>query len=605
MNNYTVTKFNVTEKIGDSIFNRSMVTSGTMTITPKAGFVVSAVDFSISKLPSQLASVVFTDTATAGDINNKVTVTSTFANDFVVTGNLKIKLNIIGDAKVFKKEDQTISVGVRIIDNKNNNIFGSSTVSKFNNYILESTKEVGLNGVFDIFTDIITGSTTKNIVSKIGTITITADDDYFFNKKPYLKVSNDKNVYLKQLSTTKSDKYITSYTFDIMFSSDIDVYVNDQQPVFITYSAVKIPTKKNEITNVILSNTEVPYMGGDIKVDVYGNVDAEFDITITKSTDETYSVINPYGDSTTNIFTPAGTITGIRKKISRLNTDLNNMDNDNIISKYSFLQKFSMNTVAETALSSGISTTAMSVTSNSGVAIGDKVIMEKIPGGKTIKVTAINPSGANTLTVSESITADSGSTVKFVRNETYNLNVYPRNNTVLGPNMSITKPNVTIKQYNNPILKLVTTSSHGVNPGDVIYVGRANKLGYYLKNDQGAIGGTNTTITNYSNKNNFKITYTLAASSGNWRAVDATLPKWSSTDSTASSWTNSVYKDVVSSYGAATVAGNGGTHVEISNIAASGASSSTLTLTMDVCVKQWGTDDVTMTLDLDPAFDAA
>tara|TARA_R100001463_G_scaffold135194_2_gene198220 strand:+ start:6906 stop:8723 length:1818 start_codon:yes stop_codon:yes gene_type:complete len=605
MNNYTVTKFNVTEKIGDSIFNRSMVTSGTMTITPKAGFVVSAVDFSISKLPSQLASVVFTDTATAGDINNKVTVTSTFANDFVVTGNLKIKLNIIGDAKVFKKEDQTISVGVRIIDNKNNNIFGSSTVSKFNNYILESTKEVGLNGVFDIFTDIITGSTTKNIVSKIGTITITADDDYFFNKKPYLKVSNDKNVYLKQLSTTKSDKYITSYTFDIMFSSDIDVYVNDQQPVFITYSAVKIPTKKNEITNVILSNTEVPYMGGDIKVDVYGNVDAEFDITITKSTDETYSVINPYGDSTTNIFTPAGTITGIRKKISRLNTDLNNMDNDNIISKYSFLQKFSMNTVAETALSSGISTTAMSVTSNSGVAIGDKVIMEKIPGGKTIKVTAINPSGANTLTVSESITADSGSTVKFVRNETYNLNVYPRNNTVLGPNMSITKPNVTIKQYNNPILKLVTTSSHGVNPGDVIYVGRANKLGYYLKNDQGAIGGTNTTITNYSNKNNFKITYTLAASSGNWRAVDATLPKWSSTDSTASSWTNSVYKDIVSRYGAATVAGNGGTHAEISNIAASGLSSSTLTLTMDVCVKQWGTDDVTMTLDLDPAFDAA
>ena len=66
-----------------------------------------------------------------------------------------------------------------------------------------------------------------------------------------------------------------------------------------------------------------------------------------------------------------------------------------------------------------------------------------------------------------------------------------------------------------------------------------------------------------------------------------------------------MYKDVVSSYGAATVAGNGGTHVEISNIAASGASSSTLTLTMDVCVKQWGTDDVTMTLDLDPAFDAA
>ena len=115
MKNYTITKFNVTEKIGDSIFNRNMTASGTMTITPKAGFVVSAADFSISKLPSQLASVVFTDTATAGDISNKVTVTSTFADNFVVTENLKIKLNIIGDAKVFKKEDQVVSVGVKII----------------------------------------------------------------------------------------------------------------------------------------------------------------------------------------------------------------------------------------------------------------------------------------------------------------------------------------------------------------------------------------------------------------------------------------------------------------------------------------------------------
>ena len=390
-----------------------------------------------------------------------------------------------------------------------------------------------------------------------------------------------------------------------MFSSDSDVYINDQQPVFIIYSAIKIPTKKNEITRVVLSNTEIPYTGGDVKVTVYGNVDAEFDLTITKSTDEAYSVINPSLAPTTNIFTPAGTITGIRKKITSYNTDLNNMDNSNIISSCTFFQKFSMNTVAETTLSGGISSTAMSVASNSGVAIGDKVIMEKIPGGKTIKVTAIDPSGANTLTVSESITADINSTVKFVRNETYNLNVYPRNNTVLGPNISITKPNFTIKQYNNPILKLVTTSSSGVNPGDVIYVGRANKSGYYLKNDQGAIGGANATITNYSNKNNFKITYTLAATSNNWRHKDTTLPKWSSTDSTASSWTYSVYKDIVSRYGASTIAGNGGTHVEISNITASGLSSSTLTLTMDVCVKQWGTDDVTMTLDLDPAFDTA
>ena len=190
MNNYTITTFKVTETIGDSVFSGNMVSGGTMTITPNAGHVVTASDFSISEVPSQLASVVFTDTTTAGQIGNKITVTSTFVDNFSVAGNLKIKLNIVGDAKVFKKENQTINIGVRLVDNKNNNTFGSSIVSKFNNYIVESTTEVGIDGKYDIFTNIIAGSAIKSSVNKIGTITITADSDYFFNKKLFIKQIN-------------------------------------------------------------------------------------------------------------------------------------------------------------------------------------------------------------------------------------------------------------------------------------------------------------------------------------------------------------------------------------------------------------------------------
>ena len=73
MANYTITKFQTTESVGDSIFFNNMVTSGTVTITPNSTYVVSASDFSISSLPTGIASVVFTDSTTAGTTTVKMT----------------------------------------------------------------------------------------------------------------------------------------------------------------------------------------------------------------------------------------------------------------------------------------------------------------------------------------------------------------------------------------------------------------------------------------------------------------------------------------------------------------------------------------------------
>ena len=83
MINYTTTTFKAREKIGDSIFHNNMVTSGTMTITPNIGYVVTASDFSITTLPSEISAATFTDTSTAGQLGNTVTITATFASDFV------------------------------------------------------------------------------------------------------------------------------------------------------------------------------------------------------------------------------------------------------------------------------------------------------------------------------------------------------------------------------------------------------------------------------------------------------------------------------------------------------------------------------------------
>jgi hypothetical protein len=138
------------------------------------------------------------------------------------------------------------------------------------------------------------------------------------------------------------------------------------------------------------------------------------------------------------------------------------------------------------------------------------------------------------------------------------------------------------------VLTLKCTSSHATaNPADIVYVGKANAYPNQIKSIRGVTGST-ATVTD--RKEFFKISYSFTKSAGVWEAVDATLPKWSSTDSTASSWTNSVS------------ANNNGTHIEISNIVVGGMGTVTATLTANVLIKKWGTEDVTMTLDVDPAF---
>ena len=598
MANYTVTKFKVIENIGDSIFNNNMVKGGTLTIKPKTNYVVSASDFSIKTLPNDISSVEFFDTTVPGEIGNEVNIFASLKSDFVLNKNTNIKLKILGDAKLFDLDTQLISANVRLIDDKNENSFGSTSITGFDNSVTTTTKQVGINGNLDIFTTIISNNITKNVTTKLGSITVTADTGYYFVNKPYLKRLSTDNVFLKQTSVTRDvNRKATSYNFDIMFISGFNTYIKNQQPVFIEYTAELIPVDKVEITNVVIRDVILSDLGSTIPIKVYGTEGAEFDLTITKASDITNSIIND-PEYAIDVFTPYGTITGINKRIPKtsLKSRLNYCE---------FSQDFPMNVIKETTLSSGMSNTAtMNVTSNADVQVNDRVIMGQIAGGKTIKVTELNPgSVANRLTLSDNITADNGSTVKFIRTETYDINIYPKDGVALGPNISIEKPLYTIKQITNPILKFALTSSDCTNPGNVVYAGRVNANGKDLNNLSGAVSGTNAVVTNYSTKNRFKITYTLSATSGNWRAVDATLPKWSSTDSTASSWTNSVYKDVVSKYGASTVAGNGGTHVEIFNITSSGTTTSTLTLVLDILVKKFGTDDVTMTLDLDPAFE--
>ena len=121
MANYTISKFKATETKGDSVFFGNMVTYGTLTITPKQNYVVSASDFSIVSLPSNVKSVTFADKTTAGRPGNTILVTANLVDAFVLTSDTKILLNISGDAKVWKPDAISISTSIILVDDKNKN----------------------------------------------------------------------------------------------------------------------------------------------------------------------------------------------------------------------------------------------------------------------------------------------------------------------------------------------------------------------------------------------------------------------------------------------------------------------------------------------------
>ena len=115
--NYTVSTITTTELSGDSVANQTIDSSVILVITPDTGYVVSAVDFSIgSSLPIEVLNVVFSDTTTAGQINNLVHATVTMSSAFVMpSSNVELLIDIDGSAKVLT--NSSVDITACIVDN--------------------------------------------------------------------------------------------------------------------------------------------------------------------------------------------------------------------------------------------------------------------------------------------------------------------------------------------------------------------------------------------------------------------------------------------------------------------------------------------------------
>lgn len=503
--NYTVSEFNFTEALQDAVYAGNMITGGSVTITPNSGYVVSASGFTIAgSLPPQFASISFADTAVAGEVNNTVTVTFVFSALFEMSSAANnINLPISGHA-VLVDAKRIITFDIDLIDNTTENVNGSTAVS--------GTYDAGTTGSPIEITNVLSANVAgnpgidanNNIV--IAAIILTADANNHFNDAATISVENapaEADFILQLIETvgTNSDGESTEMKYFLKLNSDVSIPNGLGCKVFIHYTGVSdrnaITTSKKEIKQIIYGSPEIPIGGATKRIQIVGDVGAEFDLTITRASNNT-SIMSTALANADIIHIPAGLIRGLNKTLTTTNTN-------QLLASFEFEQIF--------------------------------------------------PSAS--------------------ANEIYHINVTPKGSTILNANLAQAAPQGIIYQYTNPTLTLTTDKrSLPVNSvANIVYTGRPNKKPGKLKHIK-TIAET------------FQINYQLTHTSGAGNTVTAgTPPTWSSTDQTASSWTNSV------------TANNGGTHIEIINIAVA-SGDPTATVTADVIVKKFGTADVTMSLDL-------
>ena len=337
--NYTVSEFNFTEALQDAVYAGNMITGGSVTITPNSGYVVSASSFSAAgTLPAQFASISFTDTAVAGEVNNTVTVTFVFSALFEMSSAANtINLPISGHADVVDLKRQ-ISFDIDFIDNTTENTNGVVPEGNISGTYVGSTagSPIQITNIFSAnYANGPTIDANNNII--IATLLLNADSNFHFDEDATISIENapssaDFSLVPQTIVSTNSDGKVTSRFYYLKLNSDVSIPNALGCKVFIHYEGLADTTATKEIKEVIYGEPEISINGATRRIKVVGDVGAKFDLTVTKSSNNT-SIMDTNLANADVIHIPAGIIRGLNKTLTAANTG-------QLFATYEFIQEF-------------------------------------------------------------------------------------------------------------------------------------------------------------------------------------------------------------------------------------------------------------------------
>tara|TARA_R100000700_G_scaffold29706_1_gene36557 strand:+ start:8962 stop:10494 length:1533 start_codon:yes stop_codon:yes gene_type:complete len=451
---------------------------------------------------------------------------------------------------------------------------------------------------------VIVGRVKRNVPQTIATIKVEAETDKYFKKPPTLNTSFGNNISLSITNIEKSNSNIISYTLNLIYVNSKRSSKLDGLSASLRYQCGALYTREIAIDSFLVGPTQVSADGESRPITIKGDKDAVFALAIND--DDGNSILNSSLTNSTIVNDYGVEIPIIKRKIGKGGV-------------YQFVQKFPSISAVNTSLSANVSADRTVIVKNgTGIKLDDKVIMKKINKETTVTVSEINPAGGtdsiNELLLSSNVTASSGDGISFQRQRTYTASLIPSLSSTFGSNIPTTYPTYTFNQYIDPILTLKVSTgetSFKINGGAAgaeyyQYIqGRANSTKRSGARGLSIIDTAKENDFNYTNA--FKVTLSLAVvNTGSHTFTAIRKPVFSrrieagdhnnnvavGTPAAAqvdggSDWTNTIPGD------------NGGTKIRISNITAGSSGATTLTITYDVKILQYGNEDVTMELDLD------
>lgn len=274
-NNYTVssleTPTGIIETPGDNVYNSTP--TYVLTITPNPGYSVTSTNFTAGSLPSQIASVTFSQN---GEI---VVATVNFATNFVMpSSNLDLQIDIDGSAEL---KNYTIAGTYSTIET--NLTTNSLTNVAYNNSGNYATSEVVLTKTFTA-----------------SSATGTGFNGYYFETEPYISFSSmllfggTSRYNITSSKVLNAANQLTSKTFNISYTYPSKNYSGDS--LTFTANAVPIYTEAAEIKSYQIVKSPLSKFGESRALRIYGTPGSKFDLTITKNGGDTY-------DFTSNSFT--------------------------------------------------------------------------------------------------------------------------------------------------------------------------------------------------------------------------------------------------------------------------------------------------------------
>ena len=276
MANYTISKILETQTIGSSV-NDALpnVEDRSLFIKPNPGYVVSSTSFSLPiELPSGISSIELSDTSLPGELGNEVMVVVTFTPNYILTSdNSEFKLNLVGDADLYSKpivgDKSVLDVYFEISETLNNSSWGYYLV--YPGFTYEN--------------NIITGSVKTRVPTPVARIYLTADDGYYYLKKPSLK-SVSSHITSKTVQVGKDYLgRINTYIVDIFYTNELDSLIGDR----LTFNIDSTPEASlpfvKEISNLTFKQSTINPNGGRKQFRLTGTVRSEWSLSIVRNSD--------------------------------------------------------------------------------------------------------------------------------------------------------------------------------------------------------------------------------------------------------------------------------------------------------------------------------